>query len=306
MRKNEEPHKKYVVTGASGFIGSALTRFLTSRQHSVIQLVRKHQQEGPNRIFWQPQSNIPNTTALEGADVIVHLAGENILGLWTPAKKKRILQSRVAGTQTLATALTHLKKPPKLFISASATGFYGHRPHETLTEKSPPGQGFLAQVCQKWEAATQPAQKAGIPTLLLRLGAVLHPTGGMLQTMLPLFRLGLGGRLGSGKHYIPWIALEDLTHLIAAAPHLNLQGPLNAVTPHPTTNTELTQTLAHALHRPAICTVPAFAIRLCAGSLGKEVLLASQRIRPEKLQTTPFEFEMPTIQKALQNQLTQP
>lgn len=238
--------------------------------------------------------------SVSGFDAVVHLAGESIMGLWTDAKKERIRNSRVRGTRHLAEALARADKRPKVFVSASAIGYYGNRAGEVLTEQSAVGNGFLADVSQAWEAAAERAAQAGIQVVHPRIGVVLSPNGGALKAMLTPFRLGLGGRLGDGNQWMSWIDLRDL---IQAFLYLlrtpAIRGPVNMVSPNPVTNTEFTKTLGSVLSRPAILPVPAFAINLATGEMGKELLLASARVEPEALIASGFHFQHPELKESL-------
>ncbi|MBI4323331.1 MAG: TIGR01777 family protein [Candidatus Omnitrophica bacterium] len=276
---------KILVSGSHGFLGSALVPFLIPRGHQVTRLVRPY-----------------DPAALDGVEAVVHLAGENIIGRWTPEKKTRIRDSRVNGTRVLAESLARLAPPPQVLVCASAVGYYGDRGEERLQEDSPAGSGFLAEVCREWEAATLPAVQQGIRVVNLRIGMVLSPQGGALAKMFPAFRLGLGGCLGSGRQYLSWIALDDLLEAITfalAAP--NLRGPVNAVAPTPVTNRAFTKTLGRLLGRPTLCPVPAFAARLVFGEMAQELLLASARVMPAALLASGFAFRYPDLDGALRH-----
>jgi uncharacterized protein (TIGR01777 family) len=299
---------RILISGASGMIGSALVRAFTADQISVVQLVRKPASHSQPQIVWSPQSSpaIANPSQLEDFNTVIHLSGANIAAhRWTPAYKKEIVESRVKTTQALCELLAGLKNPPQTLLCASATGIYGDRGDEILTEASSPGTGFLAETCAAWEAAALPAKAAGIRIVHLRFGVVLSPEGGggALARMLPLFRLGLGGRLGSGRQWMSWISLSDqvsaVSHIIAA----QLAGPVNMVAPTPITNTEFTQTLASALHRPAIFPAPAFALRAAVGEMADEALLASERVIPTQLTQSGFQFQHPQLAMTLESML---
>ena len=255
-------------------------------------------------MFWDPAKAYVDTTKLENKDAVVHLAGESIAERWTPKKKIRIQESRVRGTHLLCEALRQLEHPPKVLVSGSAIGYYGDRGDEVLREESPPGSGFLAEVCKQWEEATEPASRCGIRVAHLRTGIVLSAKGGALAKMLPPFRMGVGGKIGSGKQYMSWIAVDDhiaaIQHIIA---NPALQGPLNAVGANPVTNLEFTRTLGKVLSRPAIFPLPAFAVRLAFGEMGKELLLASQRVEPARLKSSGFSFRFPDLEAALRHVL---
>ena len=259
--------------------------------------------EGSNQLQWNPaaEPSVANPQALEGLAGVIHLAGANVAAhRWTAAYKREIAASRIDSTRALAATLARLSRPPQVLVVASATGFYGNRAAELLDETSSPGSGFLAGVCQKWEAAAQPAVDAGIRVVHLRLGVVLGPGPGALAAMLPLFRLGLGGRLGNGRQWMSWISLPDAvaaTLFVLRTPAL--AGPVNLTAPNPVTNAQLTRALARALRRPAILPPPAFALRLALGPMADEALLASARVFPSRLLTSGFRFEHPTVAQAL-------
>jgi uncharacterized protein (TIGR01777 family) len=242
--------------------------------------------------------------ALEGTDAVVHLAGEPIPQRWTAEAKRRIRESRVRGTQLIATTLAGLARPPRVLASGSAMGVYGDRAGEVLDEDSALGRGFLAEVATAWEEAAQPAARAGVRLLTLRTGLVLSRRGGALAKLLLPFRLGAGGRIGSGRQWVSWIALDDTVGAILhAIEHPSLAGPVNVSAPEPVTNAEFTATLARVLHRPAVVPVPAFALRLAFGEMGEATLLASQRMRPRRLLESGYPFRHPTLEGALRHAL---
>lgn len=291
---------KVLVTGSSGLIGSALVRQLTGAGHYVVRLVRSRPDRARGDVLWDPTTGRVERALLEKMDAVVHLAGENILGLWTDAKKRRIHRSRVQSTEFLVEALAGLMQKPRVMVCASAIGYYGDRGGEWLPETAPCGEGFLPQLCREWEKATELAANSGMRVVNLRIGLVLSPAGGALHAMLPLFKLGLGGRLGSGRHYMSWIAADDLVSAIQFALETeSLSGPVNAVAPDPVTNRDFTRALAQALNRPAPFPVPGFLLKLLPGGLGREALLASQRVEPRKLVTSGFTFEYPKLEQAL-------
>ncbi len=296
---------KVLVTGASGFVGSALVPFLVNEGHFVVRLVRKATAPGHSEVAWDPERGTIDLDALEGIDTAVHLAGENIAASpWTAEGKRRIRESRVGGTRLLCESLARLDRPPKALVCASAVGYYGDRGHELLREDSPPGTGFLAQVCRDWEAATEAAGRKGIRVVRLRIGMVLSARGGALARMLGIFRAGLGGRVGSGEQYVSWIALDDLVGAVAHAIRTeSLEGPVNAVAPRPVTNREFAKTLARVLGRPAVLPAPAFAVRLLLGEMADELLLASARVEPDRLLLSGYAFRHPELEGALRDLL---
>jgi uncharacterized protein (TIGR01777 family) len=290
---------KILVSGSSGLIGAALLPSLRARRYEVACLVRGAA-SGGGRIQWDPTRSLA-PELVSGFDTVIHLAGESIVGRWTEAKKRRIRESRVQGTRNLAEALAAARQRPQLLISASAIGFYGDRGEETLREDSSSGEGFLPEVCQEWEDATEPAAKAGIRTVQMRFGLVLSRSGGALQKMLPPFRMGVGGNMGNGRQWWSWIDIDDL---VGAVEHVikteTLRGPVNLVGPSPVTNAEFTKTLASVLSRPAVFPMPAFAARLVFGQMGDELLLASQRVQPAKLAASGYVFQKPDLRRALE------
>jgi uncharacterized protein len=295
-----------LLTGSTGLIGSELVSFLSGK-HRIIRMVRRAQ-TGPDEIPWDPAAGILDKQALEGLDAVVHLAGESIAaGRWTAEKKRRILESRIKGTRLLAQALSHLFDPPKVWISISATGYYGDRGEEQLDEESDAGTGFLAELCREWEAATHPAMIRGIRVVIPRVGMVLSGKGGALRLMLPVFRAGIGGRIGNGRQYMSWIAIDDLIGMINHAIYNgSLHGPVNAVAPQPVTNREFSETLGRVLSRPARFALPSLAARIAFGKMADEVLLASARISPSRLAESGFKFQFPELEGALRHILEKP
>jgi uncharacterized protein (TIGR01777 family) len=290
------------VSGASGLVGGALVPALAAAGHRVVRLVRPGSPPAAaETVRWDPAAGTIDAAALEGVYALVHLAGESVAaGRWTPERKRRIHQSRERPTRLLAEACARLARPPRVLLAASATGYYGDRGDETLTEASASGAGFLAEVCRAWEAATEPAARAGIRVVNLRIGIALSRQGGALAKLLPPFRLGVGGPVGSGRQWMSWIALDDLiSAILHALATDSLAGPVNAVAPHPVTNREFGRTLGRVLRRPAVLPLPAFAARLMLGEMADELLLASQRIRPMRLEATGFAFRYPTLEGAL-------
>lgn len=296
---NRNKPRRVLLTGASGLVGSALRRTYESQGVEVVSLVRR-EPRSVKEIRWDPSAGIVDLARLEGFDAVIHLAGENVFGLWTAAKKRAIRESRVAGTRTLAEALAKLERKPKVMISASAIGIYGDRGDDVLTEASAAGAGFLADVGREWEQAADPARAAGIRVVHPRIGIVLAREGGALVKMKLPFSLGLGGRLGSGKHWFSWISLDDLVRLIQfAVENESVVGALNAVAPEPVTNAHFTRALAKKLKRPAFFHVPAFALKLAPGGMAKEALLASERVVPKKAVEAGFVFSHASLGSAL-------
>src|SRR2546425_4496801 len=291
---------RIVVSGSTGLIGSALTKALHARHHEVVPLVRRRVSPGERAIAWDPERDTIDRAGLEGADAVIHLAGENVFGRWSPAKKQRIYDSRVKGTRLLSDALAGLQRRPATLLAASAIGYYGDRGEEAVTEESAPGEDFLAHVSRDWEAATAAATRAGIRVVNMRTGVVLTTTGGALAKMLPAFRLGLGGPIASGNQYLSWIVLDDIINAIL---HLlnnqNLVGPVNMTAPAPLTNRDFAKTLAKVLGRPAVVTVPAFALRLAFGTEGAAMLQSGQRVLPARLLASGFSFSFQDVEHAL-------
>lgn len=297
---------RVAISGASGLIGGALADFLRAGGHEVVRLVRSREEaREPDAVFWSVESGELDGRALEGLDAVVHLAGEPVFALrWTEAKREAILKSRRRGTRLLAEALAGLDAPPEVLVSASGVDFYGDRGEEILTEKSASGDTFLARVCRAWERATEPAARAGIRVVLLRTGLFLTPAGGALRPMLPPFRLGLGGRIGSGRQYMSWIDADDHVGLIHhALQRPDVEGPLNATAPHPVTNAAFTDALGRVLGRPTVLPVPSPAVKAALGDMGRELLLQGKRVMPEKARETGFQFFRPGVEDALRHQL---
>ncbi len=294
---------RVLVSGSSGFIGSALVPFLSTSGHQLTCLVRRRPSANSMAIRWDPLKGEIDVDKLEGLEGVVHLAGEGLAtGKWTADKKAKIRESRVSGTHLLCRALANLSRPPRVIVCASAIGYYGDRGEERLDEDSPPGSGFLAEVCREWEAAAQPAVQRGIRVVHVRLGVVLGPLGGAVALMLPPFTLGVGGRLGSGRQYMSWIALDDVLGGIGyALTHETLRGPVNLVAPMPVTNREFTRALGRVLRRPTVCPVPAFVLRWALGELADEALLASTRAIPTRLQAAGYPFQYPELDTALRS-----
>ena len=299
------PRLHVVVSGASGLIGSALLSRLTGRGHRVSRLVRRS--AGAGEISWDPSRGVLDPADLEGVDAVVHLAGENVGARWTAARKQRIRSSRVAGTKLLSETVARLRRRPAVLVSASAIGIYGDRGDETLTEASGLGNGdrdFLVSVTQEWEAAADPARAAGIRVVHPRFGVVLSPDGGALARLLLPFRLGLGGRLGSGSQWMSWISIDDTIGAIEQAlSNPGLNGPVNVTAPEPVTNREFTRTLGRVLSRPTLFSVPAAALRLALGEMAQSTVLASARVLPTKLVEVGYRFTQPSLEAALRHVL---
>jgi hypothetical protein len=315
---------KILVSGASGLIGTALSPALMAEGHTVGRLVRPEAgRAGPGDVAWDIGAGTIDTAALAGFDAVVHLAGATVATLrWTSSVRERIRASRIDSARLLARAIAAQERPPRVLVQASAVGYYGDRGDEFLTETSAPGNGFLPRACADWEAAAAPAAARGVRVVFLRFGVVLSARGGALAKMLPAFRLGIAGRIGSGRQYMPWLALDDavgiVRHaLLAGAPPGGapagvvtgatrgaLAGPVNAVAPEQVTNAEFTRALGRVLHRPTLLPLPAFAARLALGDVADELLLASARAVPEKLAAGGYVFRQPSLEPALRSILS--
>lgn len=296
---------KLLISGGAGLIGAALATALEADGHEITRLVRG-QAKSNKELQWEPMREV-SPGLVSGFDAVVHLSGENVAGRWTADKKRRIRESRVVSTRNLAWAIAKAEQPPRVFACASAIGYYGNRGDEVLTEESAAGAGFLPEVCREWEAATH-VGNPGVRVVNLRFGIVLSRDGGALKEMLRPFRLGLGGKIGSGRQWWSWIHIDDVTgavrHCLQAgrgrpAPHLNLDGPVNVVAPKPVTNAEFTRALASVMKRPAMFAVPGFAAKLAFGEFAEEGLLASARVVPRKLGESGFEFRYAELGEAL-------
>lgn len=296
---------KILVTGSSGLVGSALIPFLKSQGHDIVRLVRGKPRPRAGEVFWDPAKGELDYHSLRGVDVVIHLAGENLAaGRWTAERREAIKSSRVQGTRTLVDALDKMKHRPFAMVSASAVGFYGSFGDEWLDEDSGAGRGFLAEVCDEWEHEAERANELGIRTTLLRTGMVLTPAGGALARMAPVFRCGLGGRLGGGRQWLSWISIDDLLGVIYhAILDQRCVGPMNAVSPEPVSNADFSRVLARVLARPAMLPVPAWALRTAFGAMADEALLASARVRPQRLLASGFVFRHPRLEPALRHLL---
>lgn len=292
---------KILLAGSSGFVGSNLSDYLKKEGHQVTVLTRS-KEATPNSIYWDPSHQILNPKSVEGFDAWINLAGENISGRWTEEKKKKILESRVQTTELLAKVASELNQPPKVFLNASAVGFYGiNRKGEKLTEESGPGTGFLSLVCQEWEKSLDPIEDKGVRVVKLRFGVILSPQGGALKTMALPFKLGLGGPIGDGSQAMSWIALEDILRIIQFSLTNEIYGPINCVSPQPVTNKEFTNLLAKALHRAAFLPMPAFLARFVLGEMADEMLLSSIYALPEELTHANFQFKYPALEPLLKD-----
>jgi uncharacterized protein (TIGR01777 family) len=291
---------RVLISGASGLIGRALTDRLRSAGDTVQTLVRRKPEESKGEIRWDVGAGALDASCLDGIDAVVHLAGKPIALRWTEETKQAILDSRVPATTMLAQTVARLPHKPRVFISASAVGFYGSRGDQSLDEASAPGDGFLADVCRQWEEASRPARDAGIRTVQLRTGIVLSRAGGMLARVLPHFRMGAGGVVGTGRQWLSWISLADalaaIRHAIAT---VELAGPVNLTAPEPVPNVEFSRTLARLLGRPTLVPLPAFAVKMLFGEMGEELLLSGQKVLPRKLIASGFSFAHPDLESAL-------
>ncbi len=297
---------RIILTGSSGLIGTALAHRLQHDHHEVVRLVRRTPRPGEAR--WDPDAGTIDHAALRGADAVVHLAGAGIGDKrWSDEYKRILVESRTKSTSLLATTIAEMDEAPKVFLSGSAIGYYGAHGDEQLSEASPAGNDFLADLCCQWEVAAQPASDAGVRTVFLRTGIVLSPKGGALSKLMPLFRFGLGGKMGNGKQWQSWIAIDD--H-VAALEHLlksSLHGPVNLTAPNPVTNAEMTTTLARVLHRPAFFPVPKFGPKLLlGGELAEALLFTGQRVLPTRLSDDGFQFGFPVLEGALRHLLEKP
>jgi uncharacterized protein (TIGR01777 family) len=287
-----------LITGASGFLGTALTALLKSKGHEVRRMGRSS-----GDVKWNPEAGSIEAAKMEGFDAVVHLAGENIAGKrWSEEQKRKIRDSRVKGTRLLAETLAGLQRPPKVLVSASAIGFYGNRGDEALTEDSKPGTDFLSNVCKEWEEAAEPAARKGIRVVFIRTGIVLSKDGGAIAKMLMPFKMGVGGKIGDGRQYMSWIALSDECRVILHAIETeSIKGPVNSVAPNPVRNAEFTKAMGAALHRPTIFPMPAFAARIALGEMADALLLSSAKVLPKRLMQSGFKFDHTDIHETLKS-----
>ena len=293
---------RILISGSHGLVGEALIKALETGGHEIYRLVR-HAPNSESEIEWSPDRYSIAISRIEGFDAVYHLAGESIAsGRWNDEKKKKIRESRTKGTKLLSDALANLAQPPKTLISASAIGYYGDRGDELLTETSPPGKDFLADVCVEWEKATDHAKEKGVRVVNTRFGIILDKEGGALAKMLPPFRMGIGGRIGDGKQWMSWIALDDVIGALQfALTNDGLSGPVNFVAPNPVTNAEFTKALGRALSRPTFFPIPAFGVRLAFGEMADALLLSSQRVKPTKLADSNYQFAYSNLESALRS-----
>lgn len=290
----------WAITGASGLVGRALSAFLETGGHTVRRLVRRA--PGPGEVAWDPGRGEVDLDGLEGADVVVHLAGENVGQRWTPAVKERVLQSRIQGTRTIAGAVGRLRRRPRALVCASATGFYGDR-EQPVDERSPAGTGFLAEVCQAWEAAADPSREAGVPTSHLRVGVVLTPAGGALERLVPPFSMGAGGVVGSGRQGFSWVALDDVIGAVQFVGSRGFGGVYNVTAPTPTDNAGFTQALGQVMGRPTLVPLPTFAVKAAFGEMGERVLLEGARVHPRALLDAGYRFAYADLHALLRHEL---
>jgi uncharacterized protein (TIGR01777 family) len=290
---------KIVISGASGLIGTPLVTRLRGKGHEVVRLVRRAPTRGEAQ--WDPQAGVLDPAILEGADAVIHLSGAGIGDKrWTDAYKREVLESRTLSTSLLARTIATLERKPRVFLSGSAIGIYGARDDEALTESSAHGTGFLADVCEQWEAAAAPASDAGVRTVFLRTGIVLSPQGGALKKLLAVFKIGIGGRFGSGKQWQSWISLDDELGAIEFLLDAPVSGPVNLTAPQPVTNAEFTRVLARVVKRPAVLPIPSFGPKLLLGAeLADALLFTGQRVLPNVLTTNGYVFAHATLEDAL-------
>lgn len=299
--------RRIAVTGATGLLGGALVPFLAGAGHEILRVTRRPRPPAGRvrDVAWDPTAGTIDAAALEGVDAVVHLAGESVSERWTAEHKRAIRESRMRGTALLVSTIARLTRRPTVLVSMSATGYYGDGGDRVLDEGAPPGRDFLASVARDWEAAAMPAEDLGLRVAIARMGIVLTPRGGALHKLLPPFRMGAGARIGSGDQWMSWIALDDA---VGAIEHLlftdSARGPFNLVAPAPVTNAQFAHVLGQVLHRPAVMTMPAFAIKLAFGEMAEAMLLAGQRVSSARLVAAGYTFRHPTLEQALQFELS--
>jgi uncharacterized protein len=290
------------IAGASGFLGTAFARHLTKAGHELRRIGRASSRGVDFQ--WDLNAGRLDPAALDGAEVVVNLVGENVAQRWTQEHKRAILTSRLRSTEILAKTMAAVRTPPRVFLSTSAIGIYGSRGNDALDESSASGRGFLADVVQQWENAATPARDAGVRLVYPRLGLVMHPDGGVLAKLLPLFNLGGGGKIGRGDQWMSWIGMHDLLRALVFLMETDaITGPVNVTAPNPATNAQFSHTLGEVLHRPALATVPEFAVKLMFGEMGEETLLSGQRVLPQRLLDSRFQFDYPELAVALRHEL---
>ncbi len=295
---------RIAVTGSTGLVGTALVPVLRAAGHEVRRFVRTTPQPGSDELYWQPNEGRLDPSTLSGVEAVVHLSGENLGQRWTDAVRHRIRESRVRSTEVIATAMTLVEPRPGVLITASAVGIYGDRGDELLDERSTTGDDFLGRLGREWEGATAPAARAGIRVAHTRSGVMLSPDGGMLARVLPIFRMGAGGRIGSGKQWLSWVALPDaLRAILFLLERDDISGAVNVVAPEAVTNAEFTRTLGKVLGRPTITIAPAFGLKLVYGEMADATILASQRADSRRLREAGFEFRFPRLEDALREVL---
>jgi uncharacterized protein (TIGR01777 family) len=303
--RGDEMPRRILIAGGSGFVGRHLIPFLTTGGHEVYRLVRNKKNLQKTDIYWNPAEEELAPETIEGFDAVINLAGESISqGRWTPEIKKRILASRIDSTGLLARTMAQLKHKPRVFLSASAVGYYGDKDEEIMNRDKAPGKGFLSEVCWKWEQAANPAREAGIRVVHPRLGVVLSPDGGMLQQLLPVMKWGVGGTIGTGKQYMSWIAIDDLIYAFHyILHHQGIQGAVNLVSPNPVTNAEFTRILGRVMRRPTLFSTPAIVLKTIFGEMAEEFILADSKIHPAQLLHSQYEFAYPDLEGALRHLL---
>lgn len=295
--------RRIAIAGASGFIGSALARHLEGLGHAVIRIGRREDPRHGN-IRWDPDNGVLDAAGLAGVRIVINLCGETTDQRWSPEAKKRIVDSRVRTTELLARTCAAVDPHPRVLVNMSALGYYGNRGDEEIDDDSTAGSGFLAELVRAWEGAADPAREAGIRVVHPRSAPVLHPSSGILARLLPVFKLGIGGAIGSGRQWLPWISRTDAIHALAwVSLHESLCGPLIVSSPTPVRNAEFMKALAHSLHRPALTRLPEFAVRLIFGEMADETILSGQRAIPRQLIDSSFEFDHPTLDQALAGEL---